>query len=170
MHRPLHTPRQRTYRHSARHLRMGALNALFFLPLLLTNTNRNNLEVVAQGKVLPSLKELFSILFTFSLTVFAWVFFRAENLSHAIQYVSDLFKHPGSFLLLSNYTAYAFTINLLVVFLVFEWLGRQQQYAIENISFIKYKTLRWTFYFILIYYVFFNSLNNPPQEFIYFDF
>jgi D-alanyl-lipoteichoic acid acyltransferase DltB (MBOAT superfamily) len=34
----------------------GTLNALFFLPLLLTNKNRNNLEVVAQGKVLPSLK------------------------------------------------------------------------------------------------------------------
>ena len=75
----------------------GALNALFFLPLLLTKKNRNNLEVVAQGSVLPSLKELFSILLTFSLTVFAWVFFRAENLSHAIQYILDVFSQPISY-------------------------------------------------------------------------
>ena len=34
----------------------GALNALYFLPLLLTNSNRNNLHIVAEGKFLPSLK------------------------------------------------------------------------------------------------------------------
>jgi len=37
----------------------GALNAIYFLPLLLTQKNRNYLGVVAQGKYLPSLKELF---------------------------------------------------------------------------------------------------------------
>ena len=124
-------------------------SGLFFLPLLLTNKNRNNLEVVAQGKVLPSLKELFSILFTFSLTVFAWVFFRAENLSHAIQYVSDLFKHPGSFLLLSNYTAYAFTINLLVVFLFLEWLGRLEPFALSKMFNIKSSLIRKSLYMVL---------------------
>ena len=40
----------------------GALNAIYFLPLLLTNNNRKNLGVVAEGKLLPSLRELFSML------------------------------------------------------------------------------------------------------------
>jgi len=31
----------------------GTLNAIYFLPLLLTNNNRNNIEIVAQGKYLP---------------------------------------------------------------------------------------------------------------------
>jgi len=68
----------------------GALNAIYFLPLLLTNNNRNNLETVAQGKLLPSLKEVSFMLLTFGLTVFAWIFFRAENIGHAISYVSEI--------------------------------------------------------------------------------
>jgi len=39
----------------------GALNALYFLPLLLANKNRSNLGVVAEGKLLPTLKELTSM-------------------------------------------------------------------------------------------------------------
>ena len=58
----------------------GALNAIYFLPLLLTNNNRKNLGVVAEGKLFPHLRELFAMLTTFSLTVFAWIFFRAENI------------------------------------------------------------------------------------------
>jgi D-alanyl-lipoteichoic acid acyltransferase DltB (MBOAT superfamily) len=40
----------------------GALNAIYFLPLLLTKNNRKNLEIVAQGKFLPTLEELSFIL------------------------------------------------------------------------------------------------------------
>lgn len=68
----------------------GALNAVYFLPLLLTNNNRNNLATVAQGKALPSLKEISFMLLTFGLTVFAWIFFRAVNIEHAISYISEI--------------------------------------------------------------------------------
>jgi alginate O-acetyltransferase complex protein AlgI len=148
----------------------GALNALYFLPLLLTKNNRNYLDVVAKGKYLPSLKEIASMGLTFLLTVIAWIFFRAENMSHALDYIPKMFEHPGSFLLLSNYTAYANTINLLIIFVVLEWLGREQKYAIENIDTIKYKAIRWLTYSILLLIIFFNSLTNAPQEFIYFAF
>ena len=36
----------------------GGLNALYFLPLLLSRNNRNNIGVVAEGKFLPSFGEL----------------------------------------------------------------------------------------------------------------
>ena len=48
----------------------GFLNALYIMPSIIFNTNRNNLDIVAQGKYLPSLKELRSLAITFSLTVF----------------------------------------------------------------------------------------------------
>ena len=70
----------------------GALNAVYFLPLLLFNKNRVNTDVVAQGKYLPTIKEFFKIAITFSLTVLAWVFFRAENISHAWSYISEIFS------------------------------------------------------------------------------
>ena len=146
----------------------GALNALFFLPLLLTNKNRNNLEVVAQGKVLPSLKELFSILFTFSLTVFAWVFFRAENLSHAVQYILDIFKNPGSFLLVSVYMKHKVILLLLLIFILVEWFGREGQYAIAHIG-IKWKRpFRYALYYVIIIAIIF--FGGKEQQFIYFQF
>ncbi|MCA9064724.1 MAG: MBOAT family protein, partial [Planctomycetaceae bacterium] len=54
----------------------GALNAAYFLPLLLLRRNRNHLETVAQGKLLPTLSEAVRMVTTFSLVVFAWIFFR----------------------------------------------------------------------------------------------
>src|SRR6266567_2038949 len=39
----------------------GFLNALYIMPSIILNTNRNNLDIVAQGKYLPNLKEVVSI-------------------------------------------------------------------------------------------------------------
>jgi D-alanyl-lipoteichoic acid acyltransferase DltB (MBOAT superfamily) len=52
----------------------GLLNALYIMPSIIFDTNRNNIEIVAKGKYLPNLKDLFSIGMTFSLTMFAWIF------------------------------------------------------------------------------------------------
>ncbi|NOR45094.1 MAG: MBOAT family protein, partial [Candidatus Delongbacteria bacterium] len=61
----------------------GALNAIYFLPLLLSNRNRRNIGTVAEDKLFPSFRETLSILSTFVLTTFAWIFFRAESMKHA---------------------------------------------------------------------------------------
>ena len=59
---------------------------------LSTNNNRNKEENVAQkNKYWICLKELTFMLLTFGLTVFAWIFFRAENIGHAISYISEIF-------------------------------------------------------------------------------
>ena len=46
----------------------GALNALYYLPLLLLNRNRINLDDVAEGKLIPSFRDLINIGVTFSLS------------------------------------------------------------------------------------------------------
>ena len=68
----------------------GALHALYFMPLLLLKKNRVHTGIVAQGKYVPSVKELSQTGITFGLTVLAWIFFRAENMSHALQIIQDL--------------------------------------------------------------------------------
>ncbi len=146
----------------------GALNAIYFLPLLLTKNNRNNLETVALGKLFPSIKEIGSILFTFGLTVFAWIFFRAENIGHAAQYISDIFKHPGSFFLLGIYWKYKTIIILISIFVLIEWIGREGQYAISHIG-IKWKrSVRYTMYYAIIIAIFW--FGGKEQQFIYFQF
>ena len=55
----------------------GALNALYFIPLLVTGKHKQHLGTVAEGRLLPSLKEGCSMLMTFSLPVLAWVCFQS---------------------------------------------------------------------------------------------
>ena len=146
----------------------GALNAVYFLPLLLTNTNRRNIETVAQGKYLPSIKELTSMSITFVLTVFSWIFFRAENIDHALNYITGIFstsvmEYPN----LENYD-YQITLLLLILFLVTEWTGRNGQYALEKLGFKWHRSIRYTMYYLLIFCIFWFS--GKEQQFIYFQF
>ena len=152
----------------------GTLNAIYFLPLLLTNNNRNNIELVANGKTLPSLKEFSFMLLTFGFTVFAWIFFRAENLGHAFSYISDIIS-PSllslPYIMESGTGLWILpkTILLLIALFVFiEWLGRDGQYAIANFGLKWPKFLRWAFYSLMVIVIFLFSGQN--QDFIYFQF
>lgn len=147
----------------------GALNALYFLPFLISNKNRNNLDVVAKGKYIPTLKEFFSIIATFVLTTFSWIFFRAESVGHAIRYISQIFsvsifKNPVYHN--DDYTRPIFL--LILIFVLIEWMGREQLYAIERLDMLKHKSMRHTFYYALIILIFW--FGGKPQEFIYFQF
>ncbi|WP_124980922.1 MBOAT family O-acyltransferase [Nonlabens xiamenensis] len=144
----------------------GFLNAIYFLPLLLAGRNRRHIDVVADQKILPNFREAINMLVTFSLTVFAWIFFRAENLKHAFSYIQgiftmDLIKMPGvrpSDLLL-----------MVALFLIVEWAGRRQRFALESFLIKKPKAVRWAFYLSLALLILIYS-NEAPQEFIYFQF
>jgi D-alanyl-lipoteichoic acid acyltransferase DltB (MBOAT superfamily) len=70
----------------------GALNAIYFLPLLLLGKNRENLGIAAEGRLVPNTKEIFQIGLTFSLTVLAWVFFRAKCVGDAWIYLRGIFS------------------------------------------------------------------------------
>ena len=50
------------------------------------------MNIVAYNNIIPSYKEFFQILLTFSLASIAFIFFRAENLSHAFDYLNGIFS------------------------------------------------------------------------------
>ena len=145
----------------------GALNALYFLPLLLTNKNRKNLNTVAVGKWLPSFRELLSMSITFMLTVFAWIFFRAENLNHAFEYLLNLLV-IRTFFILKSYSPHKLIILILCVFILIEWVGRNDKYALEKLGFRRNKKFRYLLYYMLIFSIFW--FGGKSQEFIYFQF
>jgi len=147
----------------------GALNAVYFLPLLLTNNNRNHLETVAKRKLLPSLREFSSILLTLGLTVFAWIFFRASNIEHAIGYISKILS-PSLFSVpkFDDMPNALITIILVVVFVIVEWIGREGQYAISNLGLKCKSPIRYAMYFAIIISIFWFGGNE--QQFIYFQF
>ena len=147
----------------------GLLNALFIMPSIIFNTNRTNLDIVAQGKLFPTLKEFLSILFTFSLTVFAWIFFRSNTIDQALGYISRIFSasfFSVSLVKVDMYDTYIYA--LVVLFIIIEWLGREQKYALAQVMPNKPKVYRWAFYYLLIVIIFIFAGSN--QEFIYFQF
>lgn len=143
----------------------GALNAIYFLPLLLTDNNRTHLDIVAQERRLPTLREFLSILITFGLTVLAWIFFRAENLSHATEYLMGILSHSlFSFPELHP----RHIILLLIFFVIIEWIGRRKRYALEDALNIQKRAHRWSFYILIVFLIF--IFQGKQQEFIYFQF
>ena len=144
----------------------GFLNALYIMPSIIFKTNRKNLDMVAQGKVFPSLKELFYMIVTFGLTVFAWIFFRSDSLEKAIRFIKEIFSRS----LIKNPTARpsAFIFFLVALFLIVEWMGREEQYAIADMGGRWPKTLRWLSYYAMVFYIFYFS--GAQQQFIYFQF
>ncbi len=152
----------------------GALNALYFLPLLLLNKNRNNLEIAGQNSVFPSLKELFQMMLTFALTVLAWIFFRAKDISHAFHYLKDLFAgllKKESIIQFLNFMISRVDKSILiflVFFIVVEWIGRRHHYAIADFGLKRNPLYRWCFYFCLAMAIILFA--GKEQQFIYFQF
>ncbi len=141
----------------------GFLNALYFIPLMILKQNRKNIDTVAQGRFLPSIREFLEIAMTFTLTTFAWIFFRAQNLHHAISYIAGIISK-------SLFTFPAIEKKLLVLiflFMTFEWIKRNKNHALEFDT-SKNVALRWLLYIVLVVLIFTYSGTN--QQFIYFQF
>ena len=146
----------------------GFLNALFIMPSIILKTNRNNLEIVAMDKLIPSFRDVFNILLTFSLTVFAWIFFRAESVHHAIEYIVGIFN-ASLFTVPDVKTAAYATLILVAFFMLIEWIGREHQFALQDFLVKKPRFIRWLFYgFIILLIGLFLQTHETP--FIYFQF
>jgi D-alanyl-lipoteichoic acid acyltransferase DltB (MBOAT superfamily) len=143
----------------------GCLNAIYFLPLLVLNRNRTNLEIVAQGQSLPTLREFIGIVVTFGLTVFAWIFFRAASVSDALQYIAQIFSNP----FFSYPVKFNIPLTLLIgFFLIMEWRGREFPYALGNPNIAFPKFVRWSFYYAMVCCIWYFT--GAEQQFIYFQF
>lgn len=144
----------------------GAINALYFLPVMLLKRNRINTNIVAENRILPNLKEFLQIILTFSATLVAWIFFRSESVSSAIDYIIRIFSFStfGS----NNMSDYIELIAIISLFILIEWIQRKKQHALEISEYPIPKFLRWCFYYIIIFSI--VVFGGNQQDFIYFQF
>lgn len=107
------------------YLAWGFINAIYFLPLLLSNSNRNNIDVIKVSWNFDSVKVIFNILITFSITCIAWVFFRARTITDAVLYLKRMIVNRDfSFQYLDN-ERYSYELLLVIgLFVLVEWNNR----------------------------------------------
>lgn len=148
----------------------GFLNALFIMPSIILKTNRNNLNIVAEGRLFPNFREIIQLIITFSLACFAWIFFRSASVTDAFSYIGRLFSTLGTgigypYKLLNGDLK---VLIFVVIMLIFEWFMREELHPLRK-PFTKLPTIaRWVIYFLLATLVLLFA--GEQAEFIYFQF
>ncbi|MCC9165727.1 MBOAT family O-acyltransferase [Pontibacter harenae] len=143
----------------------GLINVCYFLPLLLLKQNRNNVDIIAQGKLIPTVRELVQVSVTFFMTVIAWIFFRAENIQHAFSYLNHMFS--SSLFSIPDVLPKKILL-LLILFLLVEWLQRDKEHALQLSHISIPRPVRWVMYYTIAFMIFW--LGGLQQQFIYFQF
>lgn len=134
---------------------------------MMLKMNRKYTDVVAKGRIIPSIKEFVQMSITFMLALIGWIIFRADNIGSALDYIARMCS--GSILdvnIVYGKKALLYIFLLLVV----EWLQRDKQHGLqisEN-GLLKYSTVRWTVYVTIA--LFTILLAGTQAEFIYFQF
>ncbi|MDR2593171.1 MAG: hypothetical protein LBC87_00165 [Fibromonadaceae bacterium] len=148
-------------------LAWGLFHAILFLPSIMLGKNRKYMDTVAEGKLLPSILEVFQIAFTFLFVVIGWVFFRAENIGQAVQYLQGMFDMS-----ILNRPIFKFfggkveTMFCLAIMFAVEWLQRNKQHGLDIAKINPW--LRHIIYILIIFSIIFYAGQN--EQFIYFQF
>ena len=144
----------------------GLCHGLYFIPLVYSG-KMNASEVVAEGKVLPSFKELGKMILLFLLIMLTDVFFRANNVVEAFDYFGKIFSGSlfdfPSILMGSNSLI---TLGLILLFVGVEWMHREKGHDFELSKYPVW--IRWSAYIsIFVLLLFFGK---SAETFIYFQF
>lgn len=140
----------------------GFLNAIYFIPLYILGVNRKHVSKYYDTHPLMRIKDISLILFTFCLTMIAWIFFRSPTITDGFLYVGKIFQldfHSVSF----KYLKYLPLVGLLAGW---EWIMQTKPHGL---AFVKIKRpLRWAIYLGIIWGIFYFF--GSEEEFIYFQF
>jgi len=140
----------------------GMIHAMLFLPLLLLGRNRTYvLSTKIYGSQVPK------IILTFLVITLAWIFFRADSVNIAYQYIINLFSFNSSSVYMFYKTSKMILFSTIIIFsiiilLLFEFLAIQNNK--KEVQLTTYSAI-----FIVILICFMGVFKNP-SEFIYFQF
>lgn len=148
----------------------GFLNALFIMPSIIKKTNREHLDIIAKGKLIPSLREFFQMVITFGLACFCWIFFRANSVTDAFLYIKTMITSWNvgmgyPYKLMSGDLS---IIVFIAILLIFEWCMRNHLHPLR-FEFTKLRRpARWAIYTFLTLMILWFA--GEEAEFIYFQF
>jgi len=142
----------------------GAIHGFFLIVYHLTIKPKKRLLKRLNISNNNSVLIFFETLATFIIIMFSWIFFRADNVGHALNYISGIFS-------VSSFTIPEIRPNIIffiILFFVVEWLGRKHEYAIADFGNKLPKPLRWVIYYSIIFIILYYA--GKEEQFIYFQF
>lgn len=144
----------------------GLYHGLLFVPLVLSGAFMKKTQWRINRFGLPVLKDIGRMLLTFSLVAFGGIFFRAESIGQAWEYVRGIF-HCSVFAMPFLYVGTKKSLLFLFVMLFVEWIGRQKEHPMQyDKAFPEWLKVVIS---LLIVAAILEFANNS-QSFIYFQF
>jgi D-alanyl-lipoteichoic acid acyltransferase DltB (MBOAT superfamily) len=144
----------------------GLYHGLLFIPLILSGQmfKKTKIETCRWG--FPTMKVFGRMLLTFFLVALGSILFRSDSIGSAWNYIVEMFSSSpfSTFDFGSVSRPAVFCLTLLII----EWMGRENQYAIEKLCFTKKWYVRWGFYYAITCMIF--LFGGGEQQFIYFQF
>ncbi|MDD2891086.1 MAG: MBOAT family protein [bacterium] len=144
----------------------GGLFGFYLICSEWTRGTRKRIEKLIRVKKYPAIYNFIRVIITFGLVSFAWIFFRADNISNAIYIIKHLFCFNLSGLSSINGKKEAI---LAIVFMEFVYFIQGRYGSIRHILSEKPLWIRWTIYYMLILSIIFLGVFNR-SKFIYFKF
>jgi alginate O-acetyltransferase complex protein AlgI len=142
----------------------GLLNAIYFLPSLFFKRK----DINYQNNLYLKIKNNLSILTTYILILFSWIFFRSNHISDAFNFIKIIFSDSLFIIPKFNDSQRAIPIILLLLcFISMEWIAKKYDHVLQILN-SKSKLFRWSFYYILVITIFIFA--GSTQQFIYFQF
>ena len=145
-------------------LAWGAYHAVLFLPLILLGKNRKYIGQVAEGRWLPTWKEILQMFVTFGFVVIGWIIFRAETIGQAWEYLCAMCNN--SILSIPYHAGINALFMNLCLLIVVEWLMRNKSHGLDITSVPVY--VRYAIYLALCFIIF--AFGGNTVNFIYFQF
>jgi D-alanyl-lipoteichoic acid acyltransferase DltB (MBOAT superfamily) len=153
----------------------GGLHGSYLILAIIFKTQKNNISEKIKS-FSPILNRLLDVSITFILVAFAWIFFRANNLTDALYVLNNIIPELSEYsnlgtqfrgigLYLNDILKCLLLIILLIGFSTYErsgniWIKLQK----------KHKLIRWVLYYFLIYGLLFLAPHSTINNFIYFQF
>ena len=142
----------------------GLVSGLMFIPMILNGTM--NKKVKPSNKIIPPIKELWKIGFTFICFTLLMILFSVKDMEMAFTTYKKIFSL--SFFQLPNFKLQKEVFLLILLMMLIEWIGRDKEFAIKDTFSAKPRILRWGFYYVLVFLIFLFYI--APKGFIYAQF
>ena len=142
----------------------GLYHALLFVPLMLLGKNRKYTSTIAEHSAFPSLGEIAGMTTTFISVMIGWVFFRADNISEALNYIFRMFTAFDA----PSQNEGKNVVPFIAIMLIVEWWNRKNDFEFQIDKTVRLSLLRWVIYISIIVAVI--QYSGSDNMFIYFQF